>query len=75
MLWSGSMDEFLISNGAYDIIIPAFVEYLMTVQPPYPYPPTPKVNNPPISRVCVCVCVCVCVRVRVCMRVCVCVFT
>ena len=43
ILWSGSFDEFTISNSAHDIIIPAFVQYLMTVQPPYPYPPNPKV--------------------------------
>ena len=44
MLWSGSIDEFTTSNSAYDIIIPAFVEYLMSVQPTYPYPPNPKVS-------------------------------
>ena len=42
ILWSGSIDEFFTSNSAYDIIIPAFVEYLLTAQPPYPYPPNPK---------------------------------
>jgi CubicO group peptidase (beta-lactamase class C family) len=41
ILWSGSYDEFITSNSAYDIILPAFVEYLMSVQPPYPYPPNP----------------------------------
>lgn len=44
VLWSGSVDEFATSNTAYDIIIPPFVEYLMTVQPPYPYPPNAKVQ-------------------------------
>jgi CubicO group peptidase (beta-lactamase class C family) len=43
MLWSGAYDEFGASNEAYDYLIPAFVEYLMTVQPPYPYPPDPEV--------------------------------
>ena len=43
MLWSGAHDEFGASNEAYDYLIPAFVEYLMTVQPPYPYPPNPEV--------------------------------
>ena len=44
VLWSGSVDVFATSNSAHDVIIPAFVEYLMTVQPAYPYPPNPKVN-------------------------------
>ena len=43
MMWSGFYDEFEASNVAYDYLIPAFVEYLMTVQPPYPYPPDPEV--------------------------------
>ena len=43
MLWSGAYDEFGASNEAYAYLIPAFVEYLMTVQPPYPYPPDPEV--------------------------------
>ena len=44
VLWSGSYDEFTTSNSGYDIIIPAFVKYLMSVQPPYPYPPNPMVS-------------------------------
>ena len=44
ILWSGSTDEFDISNSAYGYLIPAFVKYLMSVQPPYPYPPNPEVK-------------------------------
>ena len=44
VLWSGSTGELDTSNDAYGYIIPAFVKYLMTVQPPYPYPPNPEVG-------------------------------
>lgn len=43
VLFSGGADEFGVSNEAYDVLIPAIVEVLMTVQSPYPYPPDPEV--------------------------------
>ena len=43
VLFSGGADEFNISNEAYDVLIPAVTEILMTVQSPYPYPPDPEV--------------------------------
>ena len=44
-MWSGAVDEFTVSNTAYDYLIPAFVEYLMTVPPRFPYPPDPEVRQ------------------------------
>ena len=43
VLFSGAADEFTVSNEAYDVLIPAVVETLMTVQQPYPYPPDPEI--------------------------------
>ncbi len=43
VLFSGAAAEFNVSNEAYDVLIPAMVEVLMTVQQPYPYPPDPEV--------------------------------
>ena len=43
VLFSGGADEFGVSNEAYDVLIPAIVETLVTVQSPYPYPPDPEV--------------------------------
>ena len=42
-MFSGAANEFNVSNEAYDVLIPAMVEALMTVQQPYPYPPDPEV--------------------------------
>ena len=42
-MFSGAANEFNVSNEAYNILIPATVEALMTVQQPYPYPPDPEV--------------------------------
>jgi hypothetical protein len=44
VLFSGAAAEFNVSNEAYDVLIPAVVETLMTLQQPYvPYPPDPEV--------------------------------
>ena len=42
VLFSGEANEFIFSNEAYDVLIPAITETLMTVQTPYPYPPDPQ---------------------------------
>ena len=42
-MFSGAASEFDVSNEAYDVLIPAIVETLMTVQQPYPDPPDPAV--------------------------------
>lgn len=43
VLFSGSADEFSVSNAAHEVLIPAFVAALLPLQPPFPYPPDPKV--------------------------------
>lgn len=42
VLWSGQVNQFSMSNVAYDSLIPSFVDYLMTVQPRQSYPPNPE---------------------------------
>ena len=43
ILFSGTVNEFRISNEAYHVLIPAMVEALTELQTTYPYPPDPEV--------------------------------
>lgn len=45
VLFSGDVNQLLLAYKVFLSIIPSFVDYLMTIQLPYPFPPNPEVSS------------------------------